>query len=101
METVPPKTLSSRTTSEKTVFRLILSAPPASRDAVHLAFASAGFGEMRDGAAPARGFPVSFLESGLVRFDVRAGIPASDRHSLQLGVRSDHLPRPATAAARR
>ena len=78
----------------------IKSASPACRDAVHLAFASAAFGEIRGGAAPARGFSVSFLESALVRFDVRAGIPASDRHSLQLGVRSDHLPRAAAAAAR-
>jgi hypothetical protein len=40
---------------------------------------------MRGGATPARGFAVSFLESALVRFDVRAGIRAPDRHSLQLG----------------
>src|ERR1700730_11156142 len=102
MVAVPLKPLSSRTTSEKPDFSPhIKSAPPACRDAVRLAFASAAFGEMRGGAAPACSVPVPFLEPALVGFGVRARIPASGHHPLQLGVRSDHLPSAAAAAARR
>src|ERR1700722_19944369 len=79
----------------------IRSAHPARRNAVRLAIASAAFGEMRRGPAPAHSLPVPSLEPALLGFSVRARISAPRRHSLRLGLPRDHLPPAAAAVARR